>query len=224
MTNLVLASLFFLGIHFGISSSPLRTRLVAWLGEGPYLGLFSAASLGGIVWMSMAYESGSDFAFEPWLYAPPVLMLLASFMVVASFMTPSPLAVGQTRPDNPTVVQGILKVSRHPQLWGFALWAVAHMLANPDPASLVFFGTFLVLAVGGSYALDAKKRALWGEEAWSSFAAATSNIPLLAVIRRRQNLDLGISAALQAAIALLLYVLLAVIHPWVFGVPAIHHG
>ncbi|MFV0243900.1 MAG: NnrU family protein [Qingshengfaniella sp.] len=36
---------------------------------------------------------------------------------------------------------------RHPQLIGFALWAVAHLLVNGDLASVVLFGGLLVWAV-----------------------------------------------------------------------------
>lgn len=36
---------------------------------------------------------------------------------------------------------------RHPMLLGCIIWAVAHMVVNPDPASLVLFGGLAVWAV-----------------------------------------------------------------------------
>jgi uncharacterized membrane protein len=36
---------------------------------------------------------------------------------------------------------------RHPQLTGFSLWAVAHLLVNGDLASIILFGGLLVWAL-----------------------------------------------------------------------------
>lgn len=36
--------------------------------------------------------------------------------------------------------------TRHPMLWGFALWAVAHLLVNGDTPSFVLFGGLLAWA------------------------------------------------------------------------------
>lgn len=36
--------------------------------------------------------------------------------------------------------------TRHPMLWGFALWAVAHLLVNGDTPSFILFGGLLVWA------------------------------------------------------------------------------
>jgi uncharacterized membrane protein len=35
---------------------------------------------------------------------------------------------------------------RHPQLVGFSIWAVAHLLANGDLAAILLFGTMLIWA------------------------------------------------------------------------------
>lgn len=37
---------------------------------------------------------------------------------------------------------------RHPQLVGFIIWAVAHLLVNGDLASIILFGGLLVWAIG----------------------------------------------------------------------------
>lgn len=55
MFNLVVASAYFLLIHFAVSGTRLRDALVARLGEGPYRGAFSFASLIGLVWLIYAY-------------------------------------------------------------------------------------------------------------------------------------------------------------------------
>ena len=77
MASLLGAAIFFVGIHFVISGSPLRGTIVASLGDGPFRGLFSLLSVIGIVWLSRAYSQaeyiqlcGSFMAFGrmPWFW------------------------------------------------------------------------------------------------------------------------------------------------------------
>ena len=42
---------------------------------------------------------------------------------------------------------GVTRLTRHPQLIGFSLWAVAHLLVNGDAESVVLFGGLLLWAV-----------------------------------------------------------------------------
>jgi uncharacterized membrane protein len=57
MENLVVAALFFVGTHLGVSSSALRPALVGRLGERAYLALYSLLSLLAIVWLVSAWNS-----------------------------------------------------------------------------------------------------------------------------------------------------------------------
>ena len=54
---LALAAATFILLHTVVSSTALRAVLVGAIGEGPYLGLFSLAVAGALVWMSMAYAA-----------------------------------------------------------------------------------------------------------------------------------------------------------------------
>ena len=56
MLFLVLAAIFFAGIHLGVAGTTWRDRAVAVLGEGAYRAVFSIASLAGIIWLVMAYR------------------------------------------------------------------------------------------------------------------------------------------------------------------------
>lgn len=56
MGNLIAAAVFFLAIHFGISGTRLRDRVVGAIGEKAYGGLFALASLVGLIWMARAYS------------------------------------------------------------------------------------------------------------------------------------------------------------------------
>ena len=76
---------------------------------------------------------------------------------------------------------GILKVTRHPMMWAFGLWALAHIAANGDLRSLLLFGSMAVLALYGTVRLDAKRRA-------QNLPAQPSADPL--VWLRRVTLDL----------------------------------
>ena len=55
MTELIVAALFLLVSHFGISSTPLRPWLVARLGERVYLAVYSLVALAAIVWLVRAW-------------------------------------------------------------------------------------------------------------------------------------------------------------------------
>ena len=78
-------------------------------------------------------------------------------------------------------------ITRHPFRWGIALWALVHLIINGDLASLILFGSLLVLAVGGTLAIDAKRRRNFGEQ-WIKFAQVTSDIPFAAIAAGRNRL------------------------------------
>jgi uncharacterized membrane protein len=193
MLNLIAASAYFLLIHFGVSGTRLRDGLVARLGEGPYRGMFALASVLGLVWMAYAYRHapavptwGLVLGFRPTAY---LLVLIAFIFVVIGLATPSPTQVGMesTLTRGPDIARGIVRITRHPFLWGVALWALVHLIVNGDLASLVLFGSLLVLALAGTALNDAKRRRGCGE-GWMQFAAVTSNVPFAAILAGRNRL------------------------------------
>lgn len=221
MLSLSAAALFFVGIHLLIAGTKLRDRLVAALGEGAYMGLFSLLSAGGITWLCMAYADagmrplwGRPAAFVPvsWL-----LMAVAFVAVVLGLTTKSPTAAGgEAVLDSDEPVRGILRITRHPFLWGVALWAVTHVIANGDVASLVFFGAFAVLALAGPPSIDAKRARKHGER-WQRFAAASSNLPFAAIAAGRNRLVPGELGLWRIALALAAYALVLSYHSAIFG-------
>jgi uncharacterized membrane protein len=211
MVSLVLASLFFVAIHVFVSGTGLRDAVVAKLGERPYLGLFSLASLAGIVWMAWSYNRapylelwGSPAALR---HLAALLLIPATFLVVAGLTTRNPTAVGADKAAAQAPV-GVVKLTRHPFLWGVAIWALAHMLANGDVASLVFFGSFFALAHVGPRLIDAK-RARKDPQAWASFAAQTSATPFRGPLRPSLGeigwWRIGLSAVVYLALLLWLH-------------------
>ena len=84
MTSLIAAAAFFVLLHLLVSGTRLRAAIVGTVGEGPYMALFSLASLGGIVWLSMAYGDARGFGETWWdtgaagRCAAPVVMSTSS--------------------------------------------------------------------------------------------------------------------------------------------------
>jgi uncharacterized membrane protein len=198
MLNLIAASAYFLLIHFGVSGTRLRDGLVMRLGAGPYRGAFALASLVGLVWMSYAYKHaptvelwGLLLGFRPAAY---VLVFIAFLFVVIGITTPSPTRAGMESRvrQGPDAARGMVRITRHPFLWGIALWAFVHLIVNGDLASLIFFGSLLVLAVGGTLAIDAKRRRSFGGQ-WTKFADVTSDVPFAAIVAGRNRLGLALA-------------------------------
>jgi uncharacterized membrane protein len=211
MPDLIAASAYFLLIHFGVSGTRLRDGLTARLGAGRYRGAFALASILGLVWMIYAYRHAPTVplwgllpGFRPAAY---VLVFIAFLFVVIGLATPSPTRVGMESKlgQGADVVKGIVRITRHPFLWGIALWALVHLIVSGDLASLILFGALFVLAVGGTFSIDAKRRRVFGEQ-WSRFAAVTSDVPFAAIAAGRNHLgpallEIGLWRPLAAIVA-----------------------
>jgi uncharacterized membrane protein len=229
MANLIAAATFFVLIHLLISGTRVRDALTGRIGQGPYMGLFSLASLAGLAWLIYAFGSARAAADNTayWEITPLTrhiqlgLQLLALLLVVPGLTTPNPTSVRQEGAlDRPDVVRGMLRITRHPFLWGVAIWAFGHLLVNGDRASLVLFGSLFVLALSGTASIDAKRRRALGAK-WDAFAAQTSNLPFGAILTGRQSLKPGEIGWWRIALALAIYGALLFGHPYLFGVRAL---
>lgn len=229
MTNLIAAAAVFILIHLLISGTRLRDALVRRMGEGPYMGLFSLASVAALVWLGFAYAGARNEAWNLAYWGVTAggrhlqltLQVIAFLFIVLGLATPNPTSVKQEGVlDREDAVKGVLRVTRHPFLWGVAIWAAGHLVVNGDRASLILFGSLLLLALFGTASIDAKRRRLLGDR-WSGFAAQTSNIPFAAILTGRQKLRLGEFGLIKPAIALAVYGALLFAHPYLFGVPAL---
>ena len=139
MGLLVIGLLLFLGAHsVRLWGEGVRTRLIEGWGEGPWKGLYTVASLAGLVMIVRGY--GQARMDPTILWALPVgvrhfssLLVLVAFVAVAASYVPG----------------SRLKASLgHPMAAGTALWALAHLLSNGTVADLLLFGGFLVWSVG----------------------------------------------------------------------------
>lgn len=225
MWAMLLAAVLFLGTHLGISSTVLRGRLVAMLGEGGYLiaySLVAALTLGYLIWMYGALPRYGYFWLpSPELYmVPKVVMPIAMILLVGGFMVRNPTAVGMESSlrEGPgdQLARGVTRITRHPFQWAVVLWAATHLIANGDRVSVVFFTTFLVLGLAGSVLIDRKKSAKLGS-AWQRYAEATSNLPFAAIINGRNRLAVK-ELLVPTVVGLAAYVLVYWAHPWIAGV------
>jgi uncharacterized membrane protein len=223
--SLFAAGLAFSGSHILLSSTRLRGALRDQIGENGYLFVYSLTALVTFAWFVVAYARAPRLLLWTapfWAsLAPVVLMPLATILLVAGYSTPNPTAVGMERhagADDPA--PGILRVTRHPVMWALGLWALGHLVANEDLASLWFFGAIAALALVGTVLIDHKKRVALGSN-WQRLERVTSNVPFAALVAGRARLrwhDIGL---LRPLAGLLLYAVLYLAHPLVAGVPIV---
>lgn len=139
MLLLVVGLIVFLGMHLLPTVPQVRNGLVERFGEPAYKVAFSLISLAGLAIIVIGYGKVQGLPSKnPDLWFPPVwtrhvaftLMPIAFVMLAAAYI-----------PSN------IKRVLKHPMLAGIKVWALAHLLANGDLASVLLFGSFLAYAV-----------------------------------------------------------------------------
>jgi uncharacterized membrane protein len=229
VTNLLAAAAFFVLLHLLVSGTRVRDALTGAIGQNLYLGLFSAASVGGLVWLGFAFGQAQGEALNEAYWASTAatqyvqlgLQLVATLLVVPGLTTPNPTSVRQEGVLNrPDAAMGMLRITRHPFLWGVALWALGHLLVNGERASIVLFGAMLLLALFGTASIDAKRKRALGAT-WDTFAAQTSNVPFAAIASGRQTLSLSEIGWWRIVLAIVVWAILTWSHPILFGVAAL---
>ena len=180
LISLAAASIALVGTHFALSH-PLRAPLVKAVGEGAFLGLYSLVAAACMVWMVFAFRAapaadlGGATGEAGWIVST-VLTLPALVLFIGSLWKnpalPNPGAAA-TIDRAPT---GVFAVTRHPMMWGFALWAVSHIVLWWSLRTLIVASAILVLALVGARLQDRKNEALMGE-AWTEWKRKTKFRP-----------------------------------------------
>ncbi len=227
LTDLMAATAAFVIGHFVLSARPIRDSLVQQLGEGRFRGLYSLFALAAFTWMILAYRRAAYV--EVWLppdwtrWIPIALMLPACLLAVGGLTQRSPTLVGGEAALAGSVVRpaaGFLSISRHCFLNATALWALGHLAANGDGASIILMGGVLLLSIGGMAHIDARRARSLGA-AWGPVQLTTSRLPFLALAQGRCTLDWRGIGWWRPLAGLALYALLIGAHPHVIGVPVL---
>ncbi len=121
-------------MHLLAAVPPLKARIKARVGEKAYGPAFGIASLLGILVIVLGWRASG---FVPVYDAPEwgrhanYLLTLIGFVFLGIF-----------------IFRGTFRQTlRFPMAYAVIFWAVGHLLANGDMASLILFGGFLVYAI-----------------------------------------------------------------------------
>lgn len=172
---LAAACMAFVGSHF-LMSHPLRAFLLRRFRANGFMLFYSAVSLLTFAWMAFEFVRAPKEAYAwpvgdvVWI-AASIITLVAAVLFTGSFVrNPSlpgmPDAMAAQKPF------GVFKATRHPMMWGFALWGVAHILVAPRFDNFLFSGSIIFLALVGAKGQEIKKRKLNGVE-WDSWLRRT---------------------------------------------------
>jgi uncharacterized membrane protein len=189
MENVIAAALAFVGTHF-LMSHPLRAPLVRVTGERGFLGLYSLVAFATLIWLALAYRAAPPEAplwpvgDELWAIGT-VLMLAGSILFMGSLVR-NP-ALPETKMNAVPQARGVFAITRHPMMWGFALWGVVHILVFPDPSNVVLSLTIIILALLGAHLQDRKKEALQ-PDFWREWEGRTSYWPFAAIAGGRARI------------------------------------
>lgn len=232
MNQFSLALAAFVLLHVGISATGLRAAIVRRIGVGPYRGIFSLASLALLVWLIHGFSVmradpfdalNADFWSPPqWLYWPAVVLVFLGFLIgVTGLFTPGPTLAGfeasSLAKDEPA--RGVLRITRHPFLWGVALWAAGHALVNGERFAVMLFGALGLMVLFGARSID-RKGAARDPEGWAGFEAVTSNVPFVAILRGQNRLAIG-EMGWRLLVAVIAFAVMIYLHPRLIGVTAI---
>jgi len=192
MSLLVLGIVVVIGMHFLPVFPEARDGLIARLGKNGYRALFSVVSLLGLVLVVWGFAKAPVIQ----IWAPPVW---ARHLALLLMLPVFPLLFA-------AYLLGKIKARvRHPMLAAIKFWALAHLIANGDLASIILFGSFLAFAVVDRILI--KRRP--GTE------------PVLAVseaeARRNDVISLGVGLALYVGFLFWLHTLLIGVSPLASG-------
>ena len=222
--TLLVAALLWFGMHKGVAGSPLRRWLVGRLGEGGYRGFFSLLSVSALGFLIYSYRQAPCdplWITPQYLYWLPLIVVPIAFvLLIGAFTVPNPTVVaGEKALTRDQPGRGVLRITRHPFLWGVMLWAGTHLIVNGNVPALLLFSSLLLTAAVCTLDID-RKRATSDGELWQRYAAVTSNLPFAAIAAGRNRLVLR-ELILPVALGLIAAGALLHFHAALFGLSAL---
>lgn len=177
--ELIAANAAFVGMHF-LMSHPLRAPLVKALGANGFQIAYTIVSAATLAWVYFAFVSaptgdlpGSGQA--GWIIAT-VLTLPAMVLLAGSLFGNPALPVPDAEKQARAEPRGVFTVTRHPMMWGVALWALSHMVLLYSWRTMITAFAMGLLALVGARLQDGKKQTTMGA-AWKEWESRTSYAP-----------------------------------------------
>jgi len=198
---LLLGLVLFLGVHsLRVFAEPLRTQAIGRWGEGVFKGVYSLASLAGLVLIIWAFAWVREQPLLLW--SPPTgLRHAASLLTLLSFV----LLAAAYVPGN-----ALRQRVGHPMAAGVKLWALAHLLSNGTLAHVMLFGGFLVWGVLSFTSARRRDRLAQTGLATQSSSIAKSSSAVVALT----SVTVVLGVALWALVAFYLHGVLIGIRPF----------
>ncbi len=189
MGNVVAAAIAFVGTHF-LLSHPLRAPLVRAAGERGFLALYSLVAAVTLGWLALAYRA-APAATPLWpvgdlLWAIGTVVMLGGAILFMGSLVRNP-AMSEARTEIVPEARGVFAITRHPMMWGFALWGAVHILVFPDPTNIVLSLAIIILALVGAHLQDRKKERLQ-PDFWRQWERRTSYWPFAAIAAGRARI------------------------------------
>lgn len=212
--TLIAANVAFVGSHFAMSH-PLRSPMVRVLGAGGFQIGYTVVSFATLAWVYFAFVAAPPADLPGsgdigWIAAslitlPAMILLAGSF--IGNPALPTPLAEAQAMAEP----RGVFRVTRHPMMWAFGLWAISHLVLFWSTRTMITAGAMGVLALVGARFQDGKKEVLMGA-AWAQWESKTSYWP-----RWGELLSVG---AMPLIAGTALWLAFSWVHLWRAGIPA----
>lgn len=170
--------------------------------------------------MIWAYNTGSRLE----IWAPPTFiihgsltaMLIAVFLIVCGATTPNPGMLDMVEKGLKCGPTGVLKITRHPVMWGITFWGISHALANGHLEGMVFFGSLAALALIGAFHIDYRKTKRLGDQ-WRDYVSVTSFFPFGALLSGRTRVEKTEIKWWQTVLTILVFSGFLIGHEFIFG-------
>lgn len=211
---MLLLLLGFAGIHSGLASfRPIGAKII---GERLYRVIFafmSIPSAGLTISYFIAHRYDGlrnlwSIQGVPFVHEAVWFLTVVSFLLLypATFDLPQVAAV--KRPTLTIFERGVMRITRHPQLWGQILWCISHCLWIGSSFSIVASCGLISHHLFGVWNGDRRLNERFGET-WEKYRERTSIIPFAAIRDGKQKIDpsefgigyLGVLAFVTAAYA-----------------------
>jgi uncharacterized membrane protein len=179
--GIVLLWLAFTATHVGLSSVRVRPRLVAALGDLAFLGIYSLVALAifvPLIWLYFSRKHAGDLLWA--LPRGPLLtwtvylgMGLAFVLLASAFLQPSPSGMAPAS----LTPRGVQRITRHPLVMAFVVFALVHLLPNGWAADVAFFGGFAAFALAAAVHQDHRKVLTNSPAGYAAFVKETPFVP-----------------------------------------------